>query len=156
MERLAELTKMRGDVAFDSALADINKEAADFEEQLRRSREEQAAKDAEFDMWETDLAASRSEGQFFKSLYQTDPKKPVGDVSSEMVRQRAQRVTEPAQQEMGSPLRFYLFLALAFLLAADVGADISSDQPSLGPDLLYSALAALAVWLAFNERRTLR
>ena len=53
---------------------------------------------------------------------------------------------------MGSPAWFYLFLALAFILAADVGADLASDAPSVGPDVLYTALAALAAWLAVNER----
>ena len=155
MERLAELTKMRGDLALDSALADINKEADEFEEQLRRSKEEQAAQDAEFNAWEVDSAASRSEGQFFKNLYQTDAKRPAGE-TSEMLRQRAQRVIEPAKEEIGSPLRFYLFFGLAFLLVADVGADLASDSPSIGPDLLYSSLAALAVWLAINEKKTLQ
>jgi hypothetical protein len=155
MERLAELTKMRGDVAFDSALADINKEADEFTEQLRRSREEQAEKDAEFNDWEVDMNAARSEGQFFKNLYQTDKKRPVGD-SAEMLKRRAQRVIEPARQEISSPIRFYLFLVLAFLLAADVGADLASSEPSIGPDLLYSALAALAVWLAINEKEALK
>lgn len=155
MERLAELSKMRGDVAFDSALADINREADEFAEQLRRSREEQEAKDREFAAWEDDVAASRSEGQFFKSLYQSDKKRPVGD-SSERLRERAQRVTEPARQEVGSPLRFYLFLALAFLLVADVGADVASADPSVGPDLIYSSLAGLAIWLAINERSALK
>ena len=154
MERLANLSKMRGDLAFDSALADINKEADEFEEQLKKSREEQAALDEEFSMWETDMAASRSEGQFFKNLYQTDKKKPVGE-SSEMLKERARRVLDPARQEIGSPVRFYLFLSLAFLLAADVGADIASDDPSMGPDILYTALAAMAVWLSFNERKAL-
>jgi len=155
MERLAELTKMRGDVAFDSALADINKEADEFAEQLRKSREEQAAKDAEFDNWEVDINASRSEGQFFKNLYQTDKKKPLGE-SVEKMKQKAQRVIEPARQEIRSPIRFYLFLVLGFLLAADAGADLASSEPSLGQDVLYLGLCALAVWLAINEKRALK
>ncbi len=155
MERLAELTKMRGDLAFDSALADINKEADEFTEQLRKSREEQAAKDAEFNEWEVDMNATRSEGQFFKNLYQTDKKRPVGE-SAEMLKQRAARVIEPARQEISSPIRFYLFLVLGFLLAADVGADMASNEPSLGPDLLYTTLAALSVWLAINEKKALK
>ena len=155
MERLAELTKMRGDLAFDSALADINKEADDFTEQLRKSREEQAAKDAEFKDWEVDMNATRSEGQFFKNLYQTDKKTPVGE-SSEMLKRRAQKVIEPARKEIGSPVRFYLFLVLGFLLAADVGADLASSEPSMGPDVLYTTLTALAIWLAFKEKEALK
>jgi len=158
MERLAELARLRGDVAFDSAIADINKEADEFEEQLRRSREENEARDKEFMTWEDDMAVSRSEGQFFKTLYPSSFNRKQlndGSASAEELKARAARVTEPAKQEIKSPLRLYLFLALAFLLAADVGADLSSDQPSLGPDVLYTSLAALAVFLAFNERREL-
>ena len=154
MDKLLELSKMRGDVAFDSAMADINKEVDEFEAKLRASRQEQAAQDAAFGDWEEDLAASRSEGQFFKSLYQTDKKKPVGDSAAKMQRQQAERVKVPAQQEIGSPLRFYLFLALAFMLIADVGADVAREGgASVGPDVLYTGLAALAVWLAVNEKR---
>lgn len=154
MERIAELAKMRGDVAFDSAMADINKEADEFEEQLKRSREELEARNKEFMDWEDGVAASRSEGQFFKSMYQSDRKRPVGENTEELKR-RAAKVKEPAAKELGSPLRFYLYLGLAFLLAADVGADVASDQPSLGPDALYTALAALAAFLAINERKQL-
>lgn len=154
MDRLAELARLRGDVAFDSALADINRQADEFEEELRRAKEEAAAHDADFATWEADVAASRSEGQFFKTLYQEDPKRPVGE-SAEALRARAARVTEPAAAEIGSAPRFYLFMALAFLLVADVGADMAGAELSVGPDVLYTALAALAVWLAINEKRGL-
>lgn len=153
IEKIAELGRLRGEIAFDSALADINKEANEFEEQLRKSREEMEKRDKEFDTWEENLAVKRSEGQFFKTLYQTDKKKPLGDDVNQL-RERANKVTEPARDEMGSPVRFYLFLVLAFLLAADVGADMASDDPSIGPDVLYTALAALAAWLAFQEKQT--
>jgi hypothetical protein len=56
---------------------------------------------------------------------------------------------------VSSSLRANLYFVLSFLLAAQVGADVASADPSVGPDLLYSSLAALAVWLAVNERRGL-
>jgi hypothetical protein len=154
MERLAELSRLRSEVAFDSALADINREADEFEEQLRRSREAAAASEREFESWEAGVAASRSEGQFFKTLYQRDAATPAGQ-SAEELRARAAKVVEPARAEVSSSLRANLYFVLSFLLAAQVGADVASADPSVGPDLLYSSLAALAVWLAVNERRGL-
>lgn len=49
--------------------ADINREADEFEAELRAAREETAAREAEQGQWEDDMADARSEGQFFKSLY---------------------------------------------------------------------------------------
>jgi hypothetical protein len=43
------------------AQADINSVADDFEEELRRSREAQAASDLEFNRWEEGMAVARSE-----------------------------------------------------------------------------------------------
>ena len=154
MERAAEVSKLRSEVAFDSALADINREADEFAAQLRRSREAAEASERDFESWEAGVAANRSEGQFFQTLYQSDKKRPVGQ-SVEELRARAERVKEPAKAELGSSLRVNLFFVLAFLMAAQVGADLASGAPSPGPDVLYTALAALAVWLALNERRGL-
>lgn len=152
-DKQAKLSNMRSEVAFDSAMADINRIADEFEEELQRSREQSAALEAEQEAWEDDVAVSRSQGQFFQSLYQKDRKRPVGE-STEQLKERAAKVVQPAQAEVSSPLRGNLYLVLAFLLAADVGADLSSAEPSLGPDVLYTALAALAVWLSFNEKKS--
>jgi hypothetical protein len=151
-DRLAELSKARADLAFDSALADLNAEAAEFEAQLKASREELTASEQDFDQWENDLAVNRSEGQFFQSLYQKDKKRPAGADAAQL-QARARKVVEPARQEIGSPLRFYLFLFLVAILGADVGADLLTEEPSAGPDVLYTVLAFLAGWLAINERR---
>lgn len=54
-----------------SLQADINREADEFEAQLRESRQRMEADRAAFAAWERETAAARSAGHFFKSLYQT-------------------------------------------------------------------------------------
>jgi hypothetical protein len=105
--------------------ADINREADEFEEQLRRSREEREASERALQEWEDDVAVRRSEGQFFQNLYQTNRKRPVG-LSAEQLKERAERVKDPARSEVSSRLRSYLFAFLAFLLSAEVVADLRS------------------------------
>lgn len=164
MDKLAEINRLRSDVAFDSAMADINLEVDEFEEQLRKSREEQKAKEKEFNEWERGVAESRSEGHFFKSLYRPPENKSVpgvgkdgkdgkGDSEDDASARAKNAMNAVRVEETTSPLRMYLFLGLSFILIADVGADVSSADPSLGPDVLYTGLAALAVWLAMNERK---
>lgn len=152
LDKLEELANARGNLAFDSAIADINKEADEFEEQLKRNREEIERREKEQLLWEDDVARQRSEGQFFKQLYE---RKTTGldEDTVEEAHRRAYKVKETAKEEVRSPIRLYLFFALAFLLAADVGADVASGDPSLGPDVLYTGLAALSCWLALNEKR---
>lgn len=156
LDKLRELTEQRASLAFDSALADLNKEADDFEEQLRRSREELEARETELVQWENDVAVSRSQGQFFQSLYQADKKRPVGESSDMLRRQQAQqqadKVKEPARTEISSRARFYLFALLAFLLAAQGVTDLASDAPSALQDTLYILLAVALGFTAVRER----
>lgn len=154
LDRLADLQNLKAEVAFNSALADINREADEFEEQLRRSREERQAAEKELEQWEDDVAVARSQGQFFQSLYQTKKKRPVG-LSSEQLQERAARVAAPARSELGSRIRYYLFAFLAFVLASEVAVDLTSDSPSAFQDVLYTLLVVLLGVTAFNERKTL-
>ncbi len=172
MEAAAELSRLRSEVAFDSALADINAEADAFEAQLRAARAASDVAEAEQAEWEAGLAASRSEGQFFKSLYPAEPRGAggasggaaspsgrggaYGNLDADALAARraaAARVGEPAAAAARSPLRAALFGALGALLLADAGADLASAAPDRGADALYAGLAALAAWLAVNERR---
>jgi chaperonin cofactor prefoldin len=153
-DKLAELKRLQSDLAFDSALADINRAADDFEEELRLARERNEAAAKEQELWERDVEVARSQGQFFQTLYQSDKKKPVGE-DAERLRERVDRVVEPARQEVRSPLRFYLFTCLAGLLVLELAGDLVSNAPSAVPDLLYISLAGLAAFLAVNERRAL-
>ncbi|PRW51121.1 hypothetical protein C2E21_5514 [Chlorella sorokiniana] len=154
LDKLADLQNLRAEVAFNSALADINREADEFEEQLRRSREEREAAERDLEAWEDDVAVARSQGQFFQSLYQTKAKRPVG-LNSEQLQERAQKVVQPARTEMGSRLRYYLFAFLAFVLASEVVFDLQSDAPSALQDVIYTLLVIALGVTAFNERKSL-
>lgn len=163
MEKATELTKLRGDLAFDSALADIYKEADKFERKLKKSREELESRNNDLSAWEQDLADSRNEGQFFKSLYKADnekdsKRKRIGygdDDDGERIRHRTQQVVKPAEDEVRSPARLYIFALLGSVLVIDIAADVVSDSPSVGLDVFYCVLAALAVYLAVNEQAAL-
>lgn len=154
LDKLADLQNLKAEVAFNSALADINREADEFEEQLRRSREERQAAERELEQWEDDVAVARSQGQFFQSLYQTQKKRPVG-LSSEQLQERASKVAAPARSELGSRIRYYLFAFLAFVLASEVAVDLASESPSAFQDVLYTLLVVLLGVTAFNERKTM-
>lgn len=168
MDRAAELAKLRGDLAFDSALADINREADKFERKLKKSREEMEMKRREFREWEKDVAESRSAGQFFKNLYtsretteEDEDQEKGGGLGSGMmsksdIRQRAEKVVDPAIEETRSPARLYIFSLLGAVLVIDIVLDATSPSPSVGLDGLYGVLAALAAWLAINEQKALR
>ena len=162
MEKATELTKLRGDLAFDSALADIYKEADKFERKLKKSREELESRNNELSAWEQDLADSRKEGQFFKSLYKADNEKDgekkrirFEDEDGERIRLRARQVVKPAEDEVRSPARLYIFALLGSVLVIDIVADVVSDAPSVGLDTFYGVMAAFALYLAVNEQAAL-
>lgn len=154
MDKATELTKMRSDLAFDQALADINREADKFERKLKRSREEQQAGDREFNSWEKDVQESRNEGTFFKSLYKSEGVNDDRDVvvSKSELQQRAKRVVEPAEHQARSPARLYIFGLMGSTLIINIIADVSTSAPSIGLDVLYAVLAGLALWLAVHEK----
>lgn len=154
LEKLAELAELKSEVAFNSAMADVNREVDEFEEELRKSREKLQAEEAEFGAWERDMAVARSQGQFFQSLYQEDKKRPVG-ASAEQIKAQAQRVQEPARRELGSTVRQYTFSISAAVLAASAVLDYTGDSPSPLQDTLYLALAVVLVWSSYNERKAL-
>ena len=163
MEKATELTKLRGELAFDSALADIYKEADKFERKLKKSREELESRNNDLSAWEQDLADSRNEGQFFKSLYRADSDKDgekrrvrYEDGEGEQIRYRARQVVKPAEEEVRSPARMYIFALLGSVLVIDIVADVVSDAPSVGLDVFYGALAVLALYLAINEQAALK
>lgn len=155
-EELGNLQKDRSNLAFDSALADINVLANEFEEELKKAREETKADAAEFTNWQKQMAVDRSEGQFFKSLYQpeTDAQtsKPLDPYDKEQIQQRATTVRKPAEREIRSPLRLYIFGLLSIILTGSVGLDLLSSSPSPTQDALYSIIAVLMGITAMQER----
>lgn len=159
MDRAAELAKLRGDLAFDAALADIQREADKYERKLRKRREAMEQESREFKDWEKDMVEGRNEGQFFGNLYQYEKDDDDDDdlVDQDMRRRSRERVIEPAKEEATSPARLYIFAALATILVVEILIDVFTNEngPSLGLDSLYGALAMYAVWLAANERKHL-
>jgi hypothetical protein len=163
-------------LAFDSTLADINREFDEFEKELQASQEEAKAKAAEVAKWKKEMTKSRSEGQFFKQLYddkdsddEDDGKgslSPGGQrrrkkkrFSSDDARleatARSDKVVEPARSETASKFRFMLFGALSGVLAVAVIADVTSAGPSPGQDALYAAIATALAFTAIEERKYL-
>lgn len=157
MDRAAELAKLRGDLAFDSALADIQREADKYERKLRKRREAMEQESREFKDWERDMVDGRNEGQFFGNLYQYEKDDDDDLVDQDARRKSRRRVIEPAKKEATSPARLYIFAALGTILVAEILFDvlINENGPSLGLDSLYWALALYAAWLVANERKHL-
>lgn len=164
-------------MAFDSTLADINREFDEFEKELQASQEEAKIKAAEVAKWKKEMAKSRSEGQFFKQLYDDEDSDDENDgikgrVSSGGQRRRkkkrfssdearieakarSDKVIEPARSETTSKFRFMLFGALSGVLAVAVIADVTSAGPSPGQDALYAAIATALAFNAIEERKDL-
>ena len=61
--------------------ADINQEADQFEEVLRRNRARMEAASRELADWELQTARARNEGTFFKGLFKADILQPPSDES---------------------------------------------------------------------------
>jgi len=175
MDKAAELAKLRGDLAFDSALADINREADKFERKLRQRREAMEQEREEMQAWVRDVGEGRNEGQFFGNLYEEydDEKKKtttrgggrfvdMDPAEREEVMERRKRVIEPAEKEITSPARMYIFMVLGGMLMVNVVSDVvlalgqeDGQSPSWGLDGLYCVLALIACWIVVSERREL-
>lgn len=169
MDKAAELAKMRGDLAFDAALADINREADKFERKLRQRREAMERERESMKDWVRDVGQRRNEGQFFGNLYgeyldeeelnAARKKKRYDDMDPyerQQIMEQRKRVMEPATEEIKSPARMYIFMLLGGMLLVNIFADVMNDQDlSLGIDGLYGALAVIAFWIVFSEQKEL-
>ncbi|DBA71740.1 TPA: hypothetical protein ACH3X2_011013 [Trebouxia sp. C0005] len=152
VDQLSRLTRDRSNLAFDSATADINKLADDFEEQLKASREKLEADDQEFMDWEQKTAIKRSEGTFFQNLYRIKKELPgaqaAAAVNTEMqaqeAEQRAEAVEAAVQQTPPqSAIKLYVTSALTAVLSFAVVSDALSKSPSWGQDGIYIAIVLL-------------
>ncbi|KAL3151568.1 hypothetical protein ABBQ38_012564 [Trebouxia sp. C0009 RCD-2024] len=151
VDELSKLTRDRSNLAFDSATADINKLADDFEEQLKASREKLEADDQEFVDWEQRTAIKRSEGTFFQNLYRIKKELPRSEtaaaVKTEMQAQEAEQRAEAVEQAVKQPARtavkLYITSALTAVLSFAVVSDALSKSPSWGQDAIYVAIVVL-------------
>jgi len=101
MDKAAELAKLRGDLAFDSALADINREADKFERKLRQRREAMEQEREEMQAWVRDVGDSRNQGQFFGNLYgeYLDEEEEEEEEGRKRRRRRRRREEEEEEEE---------------------------------------------------------
>ena len=67
--------------ALTALQADINQQADEYEEVLRRSRAKMEAASQELRDWELQTARARNEGTFFKGLFKADVLQPPSDES---------------------------------------------------------------------------
>ena len=171
LEKLAELRMGESDAVFDNALDDLNRRYDDLEEEIRKSKELDEAMDADYNKWLKGMRSARSEGLFFKSLYDNlgeeirlssdgegDDGKKKRELDPEQraaAIEKAAKVVEPAKQETSSTFRMWLFGLLSTICGAAVLADITSDAPSPGKDALYAAIATAMAVTALMERRRL-
>ena len=163
MDRAADLAKMRGDLAFDQALADLHREADMFERKLKRQREEMERERRETAQWMRDVGASRNQGQFFGNLYEDEEGvagrakrwAEMDDMERREAMERRQRILETTAEEIRSPARMYIFGLLGGMLVVNVLADVASDSGSVGLDVLYSVLALGSLYLMLNEKKEL-
>lgn len=165
MDRAADLAKMRGDLAFDQALADLNREADMFERKLKRQREEMERERQEMAEWMRDVGASRNQGQFFGNLYEDEEGGGVAgrakrwaemdDTERREAMERRKRILETTQEEIRSPARMYIFGLLGGMLIVNVLADVASGTGKAGLDVLYGVLACGSLYLMLNEKKEL-
>lgn len=163
MDRATELAKMRGDLAFDQALADLNREADMFERKLKRQREEMERERQETAEWMRDVGASRNQGQFFGNLYEDEEGvagrakrwAEMDDVERREAMERRKRILETTEEEIRSPARMYIFGLLGGMLVVNVLADVANGAESVGLDVLYGVLACGSLYLVLNEKKEL-
>ena len=165
MDRAADLAKMRGDLAFDQALADLNREADMFERKLKRQREEMERERRETAEWMRDVGASRNQGQFFGNLYEDEEGGGVAgrakrwaemdDMERREAMERRQRILETTEEEIRSPARMYIFGLLGGMLVVNVLADVAKGAGNVGLDVLYGVLAGGSLYLLANEKKEL-
>ncbi|WIA09961.1 hypothetical protein OEZ85_010173 [Tetradesmus obliquus] len=168
------IEKFRTDLESTQVLSDANEKLNELEEQLQQIKDQIKADQEDLRAFEVASASARSQGLFFKNLYQPeqDPQQQQeqgeGAASSSSsskrnrmlidpvaARQAAAVVASSAEDEMASPFRMYLFGYMAAVLALVVLQDVATADPKFALDGLYAALGLLLGVNALNERRAL-
>uniref|UniRef100_A0A383V571 Uncharacterized protein n=1 Tax=Tetradesmus obliquus TaxID=3088 RepID=A0A383V571_TETOB len=169
------IEKFRTDLESTQVLSDANEKLNELEEQLQQIKDQIKADQEDLRAFEVASASARSQGLFFKNLYQPeqDPQQQQeqgeGAASSSSssskrnrmlvdpvaARQAAAVVASSAEDEMASPFRMYLFGYMAAVLALVVLQDVTTADPKFALDGLYAALGLLLGVNALNERRAL-
>ncbi|KAK9918942.1 hypothetical protein WJX75_008235 [Coccomyxa subellipsoidea] len=163
VDRLQQLTADRSNLAFGSALADINKSADDYEEILRQSRARAEAYSRELADWEAQTARARNEGTFFKGLFKADVlQRPGGQPGSSPPEPSSSQIPGAESESEDNTDKYaalrassgvlkYSFSFLAFVLFGSVIADLAGDRLSVGMDgrnFLLGLLLTYGAWKA--------
>mmetsp|Transcript_18724 Transcript_18724/g.40259 ORF Transcript_18724/g.40259 Transcript_18724/m.40259 type:complete len:178 (-) Transcript_18724:458-991(-) len=165
---------MRAELASSMSLAETLDKFKQLEDEVQAVRDQLKADSEELEAWEQRTADARNNLLFFKTLYAREKKKggasgassSSGSSSSssssadpgynkEAVKKLAATIKAPAQAEVHSPARLYLFTYLASILGFVVVQDFMTGEPSLGLDGLYTVLGVLLAFNAWNERGAL-
>ncbi|KAI8468558.1 MAG: hypothetical protein J3K34DRAFT_8638 [Monoraphidium minutum] len=177
------IEQFRNDIETQETLASAMQQFNELEDEIAAMKQQQQADREELAQWERTSAAARSKGLFFKTLYKPDAdataaapgglQRQGGDgggggrfggevkgsldpaVAAAAARRAAAKVREPAEAEVGSPLRLWLFAYMAGVLALVVANDFATGFPALGLDALYGVIALVLGINAWNERKLL-
>eukprot|EP00884_Botryococcus_braunii_P021864 jgi/Botrbrau1/8361/Bobra.0046s0022.1 len=134
VERWGQLMEDRANLGFNSIIADVNQTADELGEKLKESRARMEADKQSLAEWEQQSAVDRSAGHFFQSLYQVDPKRPVGGSSTSS---RASDIVGRAADEIRSPIRFIIYSFLTAVLLFALIAGLVSGKEVSAVDALY-------------------
>lgn len=150
-----ELEKFRAELGTSNALSETMQKFDELEAELQAIQEQTRRDSVETEEWEQQSAVARSQGLFFQTLYQREKGKPVGGLlpDANKLATTTAAIRDTAAQQARSPFRMYLFGYLGALLAAAVGHDLLSAQPSLPLDAGYVALGGALGWYAYSERQ---
>eukprot|EP00879_Flechtneria_rotunda_P030311 GHRR01032931.1.p1 GENE.GHRR01032931.1~~GHRR01032931.1.p1 ORF type:complete len:196 (+),score=109.01 GHRR01032931.1:454-1041(+) len=157
--------------------SEANEKFNELEEQLQQIKDQIKADQADLRAFEVSSANARSQGLFFRSLYQPEADEDADTDSSNMAAAGSKSssssnskqlqklldpnaaaaavVASPAKQEMASPFRMYLFGYMAAVLALVVVQDLLSTSSKPGLDGLYGMIGLLLGLNAYRERQTL-
>lgn len=178
-----QIEKFRNDLESQEALASAMEKFNELEDEINAMKQQLQADKEELAAWERASAVARSKGLFFKSLYAPEadsqqqqkggsregasssqggsspfPGEVKGSLDPEAaaaLQRVAAKVKAPAEDEVGSPLRLWLFAYMAAVLALVVGQDLMTPTPSVGLDVLYGVLGLILGFNVWNERQLL-
>ena len=176
--REIELDKARAEMASNMSLSETLDRFQEVEDEVQAVRDQLMADKRDLEEWEDKQATSRNQGLFFQKLYKVKGRRgrstsgePLKEGESEGQVQGSlawdqdvedenelramsiSKVKKPAEKEVSSPWRSWVYVYLCVVLLLVMAQDlIDSDTPSFALDALYGGLAGLMGFTAWRER----